>query len=76
LNWTDLVVEALGQTVYVDLNKLFRLQQDWDIVLDEGAIYLKVNDINMDREWLKSMQPDIFAPTEFKGGIESFGIDR
>jgi len=45
-------------------------------VLDKCAICLKSNDINMDREWLKSMQPDIFAQTEFKGGIESFGIDR
>ena len=65
MNWTDLVVEALCQSVYVDLNMLFRLQQDWDIVLGEGAIYLKVNDINMDREWLKSMLPDIFAQPEF-----------
>jgi len=54
LNWTDLVVEALGETVYVDLNKLCRLQQDWDIVFDEGAIYLKANDINMDRKWLRA----------------------
>jgi hypothetical protein len=76
LNWTDLVVEALGETVYADLNKCCRLHQDWAIVLDEGAIYLKVNDISMDREWLKSIQPDIFAQTKFKGGLESFGNDR
>jgi Fe-S oxidoreductase len=76
LNWTDLVVEALGETPHDDVNKRFRLQQDWDLVLDEGEIYLKANGIDVDREWLKGLLPDIFAQTEFKGGLECFGTDN
>ena len=49
------------------------MQQDWDLVLDEGEIYLKANGIDVDREWLKAQLPDIFAQTEFKGGLECFG---
>lgn len=73
LNWTDLVVEALGETPHDDSNKRYRLHQDWDMVLDEGEIYLKANGIDVDREWLKGLLPDIFAQTEFKGGLECFG---
>ena len=76
LNWTDLVVEALGEIPHVDMNKRYRLQQDWDMVLDEGEIYLKANGVNMDRVWLKGLLPDIFAQSEFKGGLESFGTSN
>ena len=76
LNWTDLVMEALGESPHDDVNKRYRLQQDWDMVLDEGEIYLKANGVDVDREWLKGLLPDIFAQTEFKGGLECFGTDN
>lgn len=76
LNWTDLVVEALGEAPHDDVNKRFRLQQDWDLVLDEGEIYLKANGIDVDREWLKDQLPDIFAQKEFSGGLECFGTQN
>ena len=76
LNWTDILVQALGQQPYDDVNKRYRMQSDWDMVLDEGEIFLKANGIHMDREWLKGLLPDIFGQTEFKGGLEEFACGR
>lgn len=76
LNWTDILVQALGQQPHDDISKRYRMQNDWDMVLDEGEIYLKANGIDMDRDWLKSLLPDIFGQTEFKGGLEEFGCGR
>ncbi len=76
LNWTDLLVQALGHAPHDDVSKRYRMQNDWDMVLDEGEIYLKANGINMDRDWLKSLLPEIFAQSEFKGGLEAFACDR
>ena len=76
LNWTDILVQALGQQPYDDVNKRYRMQSDWDMVLDEGEIFLKSNGIHMDREWLKGLLPDIFGQTEFKGGLEEFACGR
>ena len=76
LNWTDILVQALGQQPYDDVNKRYRMQSDWDMVLDEGEIFLKSNGIHMDREWLKGLLPDIFGQTEFKGGLEEFACRR
>jgi heterodisulfide reductase subunit D len=72
LNWTDLLVQALGQQPHDDVSKRYRMQDDWDMVLDEGEIYLKANGIHMDRDWLKNLLPEIFAQKEFTGGLEAF----
>lgn len=72
VNWTDLVVEALGLQPHNDISKRYRLQSDLDMVLDEGEIYLKANGIDLERDWLKGLLPEIFAQTEFKGGLEAF----
>ncbi len=76
MNWTDILVHALGQTPHEDRNKRYRLADDWDMVLDEGEIYLKANGVHMERDWLKGLLPDIFAQTEFKGGLEEFACGR
>ena len=72
VNWTDLLVQALGQRPHDDISKRYRMQDDLDMVLDEGEIYLKANGVDMDRDWLKSLLPDLFGQTEFKGGLEAF----
>lgn len=72
MNWTDLLVQALGQQPHDDISKRYRMQDEWDMVLDEGEIYLKANGLEMDRDWLKNLLPEIFAQTEFKGGLEAF----
>ena len=75
LNWTDLLVQALGHQPHDDISKRYRMQDDWNMVLDEGEIYLKANGIDMDRDWLKRLLPDIFAQAEFKDGLEAFACD-
>jgi heterodisulfide reductase subunit D len=72
LNWTDILVEALGGTPHDDISKRFRMQDDWDMILDEGEIYLRANGVDVDREWLKGVLPQVFAQVEFKGGLEEF----
>ncbi|MDE0815363.1 MAG: hypothetical protein OSB46_15430 [Alphaproteobacteria bacterium] len=42
------------------------------MVLDKREIYLKANGIDLDRGWLKTLLPDLFGQTEFKGGLEAF----
>ena len=72
LNWTDLLVQALGESPHADLSKRYRMQDDWDAIIDEGDLYLQANGIDLDRAWLKSVLPEVFAQTEFKGGLEEF----
>ena len=70
LNWTDLLVEALGATPHDDISKRYRMQDDIDLILDEGETYLRANGVEIDRAWLKRVLPDIFAQKEFKGGLD------
>ncbi len=72
LNWTDLLVASLGGTPHEDVSKRYRMADDWGLVLDEGEIYLRANGIEIDREQLLRLLPEIFAQAEFKGGLESF----
>ncbi len=73
LNFTDLLVEALGEAPREDRSKHLRMMDDWRLVLEEGAPWLKANGIDVDPEWLRGLLPDIFAQAEFKGGLE--GLD-
>ena len=75
VNWTDLLVEAMGQQPHDDISKRYRMQDDWDLLLDEGEIYLKANGVDVDRAWLKQVLPDVFAQAEFTGGLECFASD-
>ena len=72
LNWTDLLVQALGVQPHDDVSKQYRMRDDWDMVLDEGEIYLRANGIEVERDWLKGVLPEIFAQAEFNGGLECF----
>ncbi|MDP6342734.1 MAG: (Fe-S)-binding protein [Alphaproteobacteria bacterium] len=72
LNWTDLLVQALGQQPHDDISKRYRMRDDWDLVLDEGESYLRANGVAVDRDWLKGLLPEIFAQAEFTGGLEAF----
>ena len=74
-NWTDLLVEALGGRPHDDVAKRYRMQHDWDLVLDEGEIYLRANGIELDREWLKGVLPEIFAQAEFTGGLDALACN-
>lgn len=72
LNFTDLVVEALGETPHRDSLKGFRLLDDWEMIVDEAAPFLSANGLSIDRNWLVEHAPEIFASAEFKGGLDCF----
>jgi hypothetical protein len=72
LNFTDLIVEAMGETPHKDALKGFRLLNDWELVVDEAAPLLTANGLPLDREWLIGLAPQIFSSAEFKGGLECF----
>lgn len=73
LNFTDLLVEAMGGEPHRDMLKTYRLADDWDMILNEAEPYLKANGLHLDRDWLRQHGPDIFASAEFKGGLDCLG---
>lgn len=73
LNYTDLLVEALGEKPHVDRLKQYRLLDDWQMIVDEAQPYLKANGLDLDSGWLKEHGPSIFASLEFKGQLDCFG---
>ncbi|KRR30294.1 (Fe-S)-binding protein [Bradyrhizobium retamae] len=72
LNYTDLLVEALGGVPHADRLKEFRLLDDWQMIVEEGRPYLQANGLDIDPEWLKQHGPAIFASLEFKGQLDCF----
>jgi hypothetical protein len=72
-NFTDVLVEALGEMPHVDQMKSYRLMDDFQMIVDEAQPFLKANGIEIDSEWLKQHGPAIFAGLEFKGQLECFG---
>jgi Fe-S oxidoreductase len=72
LNFTDLLVEALGGIPHVDRLKQFQLLGDWGMIVDDARPYLLANGLDIDPEWLKQHGPAIFAALEFKGQLDCF----
>ena len=72
LNYTDLLVEAMGATPHDDHFKRMRLIDDWKMIVEEAEPYLRANGIDFDREFLESILPDVFRMAEFTGGLDCF----
>jgi Fe-S oxidoreductase len=72
LNFTDLIVEAMGEMPHKDALKGFRFLNDWELIVDEAAPLLAANGLALDREWLIGLAPQLFSSAEFKGGLECF----
>lgn len=72
LNFTDLLVEALGGTPHDDVLKRYRLQEDLRMVVEEGLPYLKANGIDVDPAFLERILPELFTLAEFRGGLHCF----
>jgi Fe-S oxidoreductase len=73
LNWTDLLVTALGAEPHHDISKALRKQQDWQAIAEAGEVYLKANGVEVERDFLVRVLPEVFQQSEFKGGLECFG---
>ena len=69
LNFTDLLVEALGGTPHEDVLKRYRLADDARLVLEDGLPHLRANGIDVDPELLERILPELFALAEFRGGL-------
>lgn len=72
VNFTDLLVEALGATPHDDVLKRYRLADELRMVVDEGLPYLRANGIDIDRERLEAILPELFTLAEFRGGLNCF----
>jgi heterodisulfide reductase subunit D len=73
LNYTDLLVEALGEAPHQDKLKEYKLLDDWKLIAEEGGAYLRANGLDIDSDWLAQHGPAIFASLEFKGRLDCFG---
>lgn len=72
LNFTDLLVEALGGTPHEDVFKRYRLADDLKLVVEEGLPYLRANGIAVDAAVLERILPELFTLAEFRGGLHCF----
>jgi heterodisulfide reductase subunit D len=72
LNYTDLLVDALGATPHKDVFKRLRLFDDWKMIVDEAEPYLRSNGIDFDRAFLEKILPDVFRMAEFTGCLDCF----
>jgi heterodisulfide reductase subunit D len=72
LNYTDLLVQALGATPHEDVYKRMRLIDDWKMIVEEAEPYLRANGVDLDREFLEKILPDVFRMAEFTGGLDCF----
>jgi heterodisulfide reductase subunit D len=72
LNYTDLLVQALGAAPHDDVFKRLRLIDDWKMIVDEAEPYLRANGVDFDREFLEKILPDVFRMAEFTGGLDCF----
>lgn len=72
LNFTDLLVEALGGVPHEDRFKRYRLADDLKMVVEEGLPYLRANGIDVEPGVLEQILPELFALAEFRGGLHCF----
>jgi len=73
LNYTDLLVEALGEKPHLDKLKQYSLLDDWQMIVEEAQPLLKANGVDLESDWLKQHGPAIFAALEFKGQLDCLG---
>jgi len=70
LNFTDLLVQALGRRPHPDRLKTLKLMDDWTSIVEEAQPWLRRNGIDVDSDWLRRHGPEILAVAEFKGGLD------
>jgi Fe-S oxidoreductase len=72
VNFTELLVRALGGEPCEDTVEPFRIIGDWRKMILEASPLLKANGIDMDPEELAAVLPEVFSSAEFRGGLCSF----
>ena len=73
VNFTALLVEALGESPHEDgYQRMLRIGDDAALA-EQAQGYLTANGIDVDTDWLRDTLPDLFTMAEFRGGLECFG---
>ena len=72
INFTELLVMALGEEPCPDTVEPFRQLNDWRAMVLEAGPMLKANGIDMDPDELAAVLPEVFTSAEFRGGLCSF----
>jgi len=70
LNFTELLAQALGQQPREDRLKTLRGLAGWHDIVEEAQPWLRRNGISLDSAWLERHGAEIFAVSEFKGGLD------
>ena len=72
VNFTDLLVRALGGTPREDVLEAGRMLKDWHAMAANIQITLAENGTEVDTDWLADLMPKLFTSAEFKGGLKAF----
>lgn len=72
LNFTDILVRALGGTPHEDVLETLGLLGDWHEVVRQATPHLQANGIDFDPAQLAEILPDVFTLAEFRGGLQVF----
>lgn len=72
VNFTDLLVRALGGTPREDSLEPLRALGDWQAIASEVAPQLRASGIDMDPDTLADLLPELFTLAEFRGGLKRF----
>lgn len=72
VNFTDLLVRALGGTPREDVLEGGRMLKDWHAMAANIQITLAENGTEVDTDWLADLMPELFTSAEFKGGLKAF----
>lgn len=76
VNFTDLLVRALGGTPREDALQAYRAIGEWREVARQAGPLLEANGIEMDAEALAAVLPDVFSSAEFRGGLQAFAAPK
>ena len=72
VNFTDLLVRALGGTTREDVLEAGRMLKDWHAMVANMQFTLAENGTEVDTDWLADLMPELFTNAEFKGGLKAF----
>ena len=72
VNFTDLLVWALGGTPREDVSEAGRMLKDWHAMAANMQFTLAENGTGVDTDWLADLMPKLFTNAKFKGGLKAF----
>ena len=72
VNFTDLLVRALGGTTREDVLEAGRMLKDWHAMAANIQTTLAENGTEVDTDWLADLMPELFTNAEFRGGLKAF----